>query len=246
MMKTLKTTIPAALIFVIFILISQGCAINGVNTLSGDGNIETVTHEIDKFDVLKLSGSFNVILSEGEKENLVIETDENLHQHINVEIKNDVLHIYSDRDIVLRPTKLDIHVTYTGLEKIISAGACRITADTTIRSEAFTLELSGAGSCELNIETEELKTNVSGAASIILTGAATTHKVSLSGAGSLKAEELITENTVIDLSGAGAATVHATESLNASLSGVGSIKYTGNPEIKHKNVSGIGIIKSID
>ncbi len=243
-MKT-TTTITAILIFGMS-FIYQGCGINGVNTLSGDGNVETNHYEIDRFKTLKLVGMFNVILIEGEKEKLIIETDSNLFQHINVEVKNNVLSIYSDRDILLRPTKLDIHITYTDLDEIISSGACNLTFESTIRSEAFRLKISGAGSGKMNIETEKLKTDISGAASFIITGRATTHEVCLSGAGNLKAEYLITENTIIDLSGAGVAVVHATKTLDAKLSGVGSIKYAGKPDVKRANVTGIGRIKDIE
>ncbi len=244
-MKTTIPTITAIFIFAISFLY-QGCVVNGVNTLRGDGNVLTKHYEIDQFKGLKLTGMFNVILIEGEKENLVIETDSNLYKHINVEVKDNFLSIYSDRDIVLRPTRLDIYVTYTGLDEISSSGACNLTFESTIRSETFILKISGAGSGKMNIETEKLKTDISGAASFTITGIATTHNALLSGAGNLQAQELFTENTIIDLSGAGAAVVYATETLDARLSGVGSIKYAGKPEIKSANVTGIGRIKDIE
>ena len=240
-MKSIKTKITAVLVMVMLVM-SQGCVVNGVNSVGGDGNVELRNYDIDKFNVLKLGGSFSVILTEGKEEKLSIETDENLHQYLNVESKNNVLNIYSDRDVVLRPTKLVVHVTYKNLEKVDISGACKLTSESTIRSDSFILSISGAGSGELNIETKTLKTDVSGAASLALAGTAATHNVSLSGASSLNAEELITEKTVISLSGAGAAKVHATEALDASVSGVGSIKYHGEPKQKNTKVSGIGKI----
>ncbi len=242
-MKTVKKTITAALVL-FMITLTQSCVINGVNAISGDGNVESRSYEIDKFNVLKLGGSFNVIITEGTQEKLVIKTDENLYQYLNVESGNNVLSIYSDRDIVLRPTKLEIHLTYTALEQVLVSGACKLKSETTIRSDSFMLNISGAGAGELDVEAEKLRTKVSGAASLTLTGTATTHEASLSGASSLKANDLITENTVIKLSGAGSATVHATETLDANLSGVGSIKYSGDPKTKQTDVSGIGRISS--
>ncbi len=244
-MKKFKTTFTTTFLMVL-IFLSQGCSVNGVNTLSGDGNVQEKHYEIDEFNSLKLGGSLNIVLTEGDKPGLIVETDENLHPHINIESEDKVLNIYSNRDIVLRPTKLNIYITYTSLEKILTSGASKITTETLISSESFILEISGACSGELHIETENLKTDVSGAASIRLKGTASLHNITLSGASSLKAEELITEKTVIRLSGAGSATIYASEDLDATLSGVGSIKYAGDPKTKNTNVSGIGKISSID
>lgn len=244
-MKTSRTYF-SAIFAVLFFTITQGCMINGVNTERGDGNVEARSYEIDMFDSIELGGSFSVVLTEGEEESLTIETDQNLFEYLNVKSENNVLDISSDRDIVLRPTKLEVHITYTSLEKVSVSGACKLMAETTIRSESFTLNISGAGAGELDIVAETLTTDISGAASLTITGRATNHKASLSGASSLKAEELVTESTDISLSGAGSATVYAAESINAKLSGVGSIKYAGNPEKKQTNVSGIGKISSIE
>ena len=50
----------------------------------------------------------------------------------------------------------------------------------------------------------------------------------------------MTGTTVIELSGAGEATVHATKQLDVSLSGAGSVTAYGRPAIVHKSISGVG------
>ncbi len=55
--------------------------------------------------------------------------------------------------------------------------------------------------------------------------------------------ELVAREVEIGISGAGDATVHATESLKARVSGVGNITYYGDPEHKRTKVSGLGHIK---
>ncbi len=244
-MKTLKSTLLLTLLFSV-LFIAQGCMFNDVNSIKGEGSIIVKEHEIGNFNTIELGGAFEVMLKEGAETKLTIETDENLHQYINIETKNNELHVYSDRDKALRPSKLKVHITYTDLKKLSIGGACSLNSETTIYSDTFEFNISGAGSGKLDIETEKLTTDVSGAASITLTGIAASHNVSLSGASNLKAENLHTKNTVIRLSGAGAAKVFASEVIDANLSGVGSIKYGGNPEIKKTNVSGIGRISSID
>lgn len=244
-MKLIKLILSLAFIIAL-LFFAKNYIINDVNILKGNGNVITKMHDVEIFNNLVFKGHFDIFLIKGEKENILISADKNLHQHINIEQKNDTLHIYSDRDLILRPTKLYVEVTYTELKRIILAGASNLSADTTIKADSFNIDISGAASGKLDFDNNKLYTNVSGAANLTLTGKTISHKAFLDGASNLKAYNLSTKNTTINLIGAGSAKINATEELIASLSGVGSIKYTGNPESKKINVDGLGRIKSVE
>lgn len=231
---------------ILFSTLLQACVINDVNAIRGNGKLIEKYYDIEEFKEIELKGGFNIVLIKGDKESLAIETDENLHQYIFVEDSNDKLELSSGRDVILRPTELNIEITYKSLEKISTYGASKILSKGLITSDSLIIDLSGAASGEINISTEQLVTVVSGAADLTLTGNSLSHKAILSGASNLKASELITKNTDITLNGAGAAIVHASGKLKAQLSGVGSIKYLGNPVTKNTNISGIGQIKSTE
>ena len=65
-------------------------------------------------------------------------------------------------------------------------------------------------------------------------------EVSLAGAGLIDAEALRARSVRASCSGAGSISVYATESLDATVSGVGVVNYAGNPATVNRNVSGLG------
>jgi hypothetical protein len=69
----------------------------------------------------------------------------------------------------------------------------------------------------------------------------------MSGAGNYNGFELKSEKAKVDMSGVGNVRVYVTKELNASASGVGSVRYKGNPESITKNSSSfLGSIKPGD
>ena len=238
------------ILVVLTILLSTGllnaCQFAGGESIKGDGSVTNRSYTVKSFSTLELHGAYNVSLASGAEPSVSIDTDENMHELILVESDGKVLKISSKRESVLRPTRMDLHIVYSGsLEKISVIGACKLSAHDKLVSERLHLNLSGASDLHLDLELESLLTNVSGAGNIHLRGLAANHRAELSGASNLRAEDLITKTTRISLSGAGSAQVYATEHLDASISGVGKIEYAGNPKEKSINTSGIGTIRSV-
>lgn len=71
-------------------------------------------------------------------------------------------------------------------------------------------------------------------------------KYSVSGVGHVYAFDCPVEDLECEVSGVGGMEVNATQKLDASTSGVGSVKYKGNPEHTQKSASGVGKIKQAD
>ena len=64
----------------------------------------------------------------------------------------------------------------------------------------------------------------------------------MSGAGNVSAGDLKAKDVDVTMSGAGNANVYASNKLDATISGAGSVTYAGDPPTVNKNVSGIGSI----
>ena len=107
----------------------------------------------------------------------------------------------------------------------------------------LTATLRGSGNMYLNVQCVEFIGNMSGAGELNITGAADKSVVRVEGVGGFDGYEFITSNMDVTVSGVGGAKVHATDRLTATLNGVGSVKYKGEPETKNLNVYGVGNIK---
>jgi hypothetical protein len=67
---------------------------------------------------------------------------------------------------------------------------------------------------------------------------------SLSGTGELQLGGLTARDVAVDVSGAGTVEVRATRSLDGSVTGTGTISYSGDPRTVTRSVTGTGAIVS--
>ena len=105
------------------------------------------------------------------------------------------------------------------------------------------LSLAGAGNIEaIGFSGGELSAEISGAGEIRAEGSVDSLTVDVSGTGALEAQDLSATRAMVEISGAGSADVTATDSLDAVVSGVGSVTYGGEPAAVAQEVSGVGSI----
>jgi hypothetical protein len=170
-----------------------------------------------------------------------IEADENLLEYIDTEVKDQKLKI-SDKERLKSKNTIKIFITYNYLKGINSGGAANIVCGNSLKSDHLQVSLSGAGLMDLKIEATSLDLNLSGAGLINLSGNVENQNLRISGAGNLDAFKLKSKDCDINLSGIGGAQIFVEDNLNAHLSGVGGIKYKGNPFNVNREVAGLGRI----
>ena len=217
----------------------QGCIFN---YKKGNGIIEINKIEIENFERVNIGGNYAVTLIQSEKTKVIIETDENLLSYINTELYDKTLNINNVHNLKSsKGIKVDIY--YKSIDKIHSTGASKVANEGVLSSDELSINLSGTGAIDLEIETLNLKVNLTGAGVITLSGQTDFQETHISGAGGLSAKELISNVCSINLSGLGGAEVFATDKLEATITGVGGIIYSGNPDIIERQVTGFGKIK---
>jgi hypothetical protein len=211
---------------------------------------ETAVRKMGSFNKLDLGGHFDLRLKKGDKAEVTIETEDIGPDEIITQIRNNTLHISMKDDRKFRRGDLKrsvIYLTYTDLRSIQWDGAGNITTESELVADRFDLEISGAGNVKMDLQVQELQVDMSGAGNIELRGSAKRQDVQMSGAGNYNGFELKSERAKVDMSGVGNVRVYATKELHASASGVGAIRYKGNPENVVKNSSSfLGSIKPGD
>ena len=203
------------------------------------------THYPDDFDEIAINGNYEVFLEKGNEPKVVINVDENLLEYIEVESYQGILYISSTKKIRSKE-EIKIFITYRNVKRISNSGVSAIFTESPLVSEKLNLTLSGAGLIEMELDVSTLEIKLSGAGYIKLKGSVNNQVVSMSGAGGLDAYELESTDCDISISGVGGAKVYVSGTLIASVSGVGSIMYRGNPVHVNRKVSGIGKIQSIN
>lgn len=136
--------------------------------------------EIGEFKALEIEDNLTVFLEKGEKNEVIVETDDNLHEVISTDIKEKTLRIYTSKEISSYK-KLNIKIKYTNDLKSVAAKNIAIinaieavqldsitfkTKDyaklyLNVNSKNFTLQSDDKSKIELNLKAEKSKIQLS-------------------------------------------------------------------------------------
>ncbi|KMJ57657.1 hypothetical protein AB685_16855 [Bacillus sp. LL01] len=93
---------------------------------------------------------------------------------------------------------------------------------------------------------KEFNLDLLGAGNITLSGNAESANILIQGSSILQGKEMKVKDMKFKLEGTGSGSVYASNSLDASVDGIGGISYSGNPEKVNKKVNGIGFIRELN
>jgi len=199
-------------------IVVAGCSRPGIK---GDGEIKTEDRPISDYSKIVVSGGYRIKWSSG-KPALTISADQNLLPLIKTVVNGKTLQIDSAEQ--LAPTE-SIKITLSSA----TLAEVRLTGGNNFRAA----QISGH---DLNIES-------TGASSIHVEGSVTNLKADLTGASRLDAKSLHTQNATLSLLGASDAAVNVSDALKVSVTGAGSLIYSGDPKSVEQNVAGAGNIR---
>jgi len=197
---------------------------------------------VGDFTGVKVGDSFEVIITQGENNSVKVETTEDNLSKVKTEVKDGILIISTD-GVIKSAEDIIINIEAKNLTSIDVTGAAEVKTKTALTSQNITIESNGAGDVNLELKAGEIKTKISGAGDITLKGTCDLLDASVNGAGSLKASNLEATKVKAKVSGAGDARVNVKQSLDADVSGAGSIIYKGNPVDRNVNISGAGSVR---
>jgi hypothetical protein len=236
---------------IIFLLLAatvfSSCNMIAGKRIRGSSVMKSEYRDVSSFSRIDVSGSIDVYVRQDSAYSVRIETDDNLLEYIEVSVENGTLSIEPRNHTRLKPSK-DIKVYVNGpvITGLSASGACDIRGENKIsNNSSLKIDLTGATSINLDLSSPEVKVYASGASEVDLKGE--TRDLSLNGTGSSDFDciNLLSEKTVIKLSGAGNAKVFASVELDVDVSGAADVQYRGNAKVS-QSISGAGSVKQID
>ncbi len=213
----------------------------------GNGNVTSQDRQVGSFKDVEVGGAAKVFVSQGDQHSVKVEVDENLQQFIEVFQEGNKVIVRERRGFNLDPTgDIKIYVTSPVYNNIDVSGACDIIGQTPIiNPENIELHISGAGDMKMEVNAPRITAEVSGSGNIDLKGETKSVDLDLTGAAHAHCYGLKSEETKVDISGAGSAEVYASVHLDAQVSGAGSVDYKGGARVD-QHVSGAGGIHRVD
>lgn len=230
------------LFFVLIIAASCSCSFN--KKVKGNGIITTEQRSFGGTNKIKLVGSFEVNLTQGNANKITITADANLLEFIETQTTIDWLELRTTNKINIRPSqKIKIDIETTELEALQLVGSGNFTTLNKFEGgELMTLEIAGSGNINIQTNTPTVEATIAGSGDIVISGETKNSKIEIAGSGSYKAKNLMTEHTEVNIAGSGNAYVFASQTLNINIAGSGDVLYSGNPTV-NKKIAGSGKVK---
>lgn len=220
----------------------------GFGCLNGDGIIESRTVDFNEVEGFELSGSMNLRITEGESQEIIIESYPNIIDDLidGSSVNNGILDLKFGSRCVSFEEDVEIYATVAALRKIEVSGSSKVRTNG-IFQNVDDLELKVSGSADMKLELgdnmDEVKIELSGTGDFDLSGAAEFQDIEISGSGNVGNFELITQDAKIEINGSGDCEIQVENTLDIKISGSGDVCYRGNASVT-SDISGSGNIRN--
>jgi hypothetical protein len=200
-----------------------GC--ESANSIAGSGATKSEKRDVPAFDAVVADGGFAIDITVGEATEVTVQADDNILPLIHTRVEHGSLVISSDRSY--RSThSINVTIKMPDLSGVTVNGSSDVKAR--------------------GVNTDSLKLAINGSGSIVMAGAAKRLDAAINGSGDLKLSDLGTEIGHIAIAGSGDATVDVSESLQAAISGSGSVRYRPHERLKlSRQIIGSGSVSAM-
>ena len=207
-------------------------------SIEGNGKMVTREVAVSSFSTLKASGVYELKLSQGDKESVRIEADENLQEYFSV--KNDGNKLVIDMDKLKKKnlktkSKMKVYVSFKKLTEMELKTVGNVASEEKLSFDDLELKNKSVGNVNLQLTAKKLEVNNSSVGNIKLSGNAQDAVVKNTGVGSFEAGGFVVQTMNIENTGVGHAEVNAEKNLTVKDSFLGKVKNKGAAVVRKTN-----------
>jgi hypothetical protein len=206
----------------------------------GNGNVQIEERPINEsFNTIKATEGLHVYVTQGNRESIIVEADENLQELIVTEVIDHVLKIHTTENIGHSTTK-KVTVTFKDVSEIISTSGSNLHSTNTITTDQLTLKSTSGSKMTLDVKTTLLECKTTSGSNLRLSGNTKSLIAEATSGSNFKAGDLFSESSDVKATSGSNITVYTSKALTAKATSGANIKYYGNPDKveKNKDVSG--------
>jgi Putative auto-transporter adhesin, head GIN domain/Outer membrane protein beta-barrel domain len=200
------------------------------------------TRNLPEFSSISIGNSCTFNISQSDANSITINADQNTGSKIKTEVIEGILNITSS-DNIKNENLVIINITLQTLNKLSVSGSAEVKTTNQFNCNKISIESGSAGNLYLDLKANEIQCKMNGIGDVTLTGTAQKLNANVSGAGDLRASNFEVDTAKINVSGIGSARINVKNSLDADVSGLGSIIYKGKPTNRNITISGTGSIR---
>ena len=211
----------------------------------GSGRITTETRNIAAFSSVDVAGSIDVEIMQGDKNEVVVEADDNILTYVETVSNNGVLSIRIKPNTNLRNFTARVRLTSPLYKNISAAASSEIIGKNYITSaEKITLKASSSADINIQIDAPVIYVDGSSSADITLAGKTKQLDANASSSSDLKLEELKAETVTANASSSSTINLFASVMLDARATSSADINYTGGVKNVQKKESSSGSVSA--
>src|SRR5258706_1319416 len=192
--------------------------------IEGNGNIITRTVNVQPFDQIDVSGVFSLKLSQGNKEEVRIEADDNLQDLFEVKNEGSTLAISMKKETNFNSRKK--------LKSMDLKTVGDVTSEQSLSFDEVKIGNKSVGSVDLKLTAQSVDLNNKSVGNLTLNGKAQNAVIRNKSVGSIEAGNFIVQTMDIDNSGIGSAEVNAEKEIKVRDSFLGKVSNKGAAPIR--------------
>jgi hypothetical protein len=200
-------------------------------TIHGSGNLVSESRQLSGFTSIIINTVAYVDLAQGDNQEVVVTSDDNLIEYISTRVHRGVLYISIYEGVSISNLTLELDITVVNLEAVIVNSVATVMGVGSFNCDYLFFEMNSVGHIIMDFDAIEVYSDNNSVGTIELSGAAITNYVTVSSVGYTRAFELETDTTIVEVNSVGNAYVRANDYLRATINDMGSIYYKGYPEI---------------
>ncbi len=221
------------------VALAPACVITSGEEVRGSGDVKSEERPIENVRSVVVTNQGDLFIEIGDDENLVIEAEDNLLEHLEAEQKGSELRLGTRGHVRLRnrePIRYYLRVRSLEGVRTSSSGSIEVPA---VEADDFEVHVSSSGSIRIDeLVADTLELNISSSGNVTIdTGQVDEQDIRISSSGNYNGRGLKSSRATAQLSSSGSATLQVSDDLNASLSSSGDLRYIGDPEVRKSESS---------
>jgi hypothetical protein len=164
---------------------------------------------------------------------LNIEADENLHELIMTEVENNVLRIYTTKNI-RRANSRKINLTIEDINAIKATSGSEVVSTNTIKVDELELNSTSGAEIKLDVTAESVNSRSTNGSEIKLSGTTNLLIAEATSGSNIEASQLRARTSKVKATSGANISVNTSKELTARATSGGDVRYSGNPQSVNK------------
>jgi hypothetical protein len=201
--------------------------------IEGSGNVVTKEFNVSPFSELDVKGVFSVLLTQGNKEGVKVEADDNLQSLFEVKNNGSTLVIsMKDNANFNSKKKLKVYITFKKLKSMDLKTVGDISSENDLSFDDLKISSKSVGSIDLKMTAQNIDVDNKSVGSVKLNGKAENAVIRNKGVGSVQAASFLVQKMDIENTGVGSAEVNAAKEIVVKDSFLGKVTNKGAAPMK--------------